>query len=196
MRMAAMSKLFPRAGNPIGRFIGDRRANAAVEFAVIVPLMLTMFFGTVEFSSGIAASRKVTLAARTLSDLVSQSSAVDDNDLTNFYNTAKAIIYPFPTAPDLQMRVTSLLVDPTTKVGKPKWSKGWGLTALTGTDNVTLPTALQVGGTYVIYAEVKYKYVPAVGYVMAKAGVPLSDYTYTRPRQSLCTKYPATATTC
>ena len=42
---------------------------------------------------------------------------------------------------------------------------------------------------YVIFGEVSYKYVPAVGYVMARAGVPLSDTTYTRPRQSTCVTY-------
>ena len=47
----------------------DRSAIAATEFAVIVPIMLVMFFGTVEFSSAVAVDRKVTLVARTLADL-------------------------------------------------------------------------------------------------------------------------------
>lgn len=189
-----MSKLSLRTGNVVGRFIRDCRANAAVEFAFVVPLMLTLFFGTVEFSSGVAANRKVTLVARTLSDLVSQSSTVDDNDLTNFNTTGKAIMSPYPLT-DLQTRVTELYVDPTTKVGKVKWSKGSGMSDLASTDTVPVPTALQIGDTYLIYSEVKYKYVPAVGYVMAKAGISLSDYTYTRPRQSLCVKY-GSSTTC
>ena len=50
---------------------------AAVEFALIVPLMLVLFFGTVEFSSGVAVDRKVTLVARTLSDLTSQNDRGD-----------------------------------------------------------------------------------------------------------------------
>src|SRR5689334_1706192 len=198
MKAAAMNKLFPGAANRFGRFIRDRRGNAAVEFAFIVPLMLALFFGTVEFSSAVSAQRKVVLAARTMSDLVSQSSVVDDNDLTNFYRAAQAIMYPFPTSPDFKVRITSLYVDPTTKIGKPRWSMAWGsgLTKLTSSDNVTLPTALQVGDTYLVYAEVKYKYVPAVGYMMDKMGKQLDDQTFTRPRQSLCTKYPATATSC
>jgi hypothetical protein len=73
---------------------------------------------------------------------------------------------------------------------------GAGLAKLTSSDNVTLPTPLQVGDTYLVFAEIKYKYVPAVGYMMNKLGKQLDDQTYTRPRQSLCTKYPATATTC
>jgi len=35
-----MNKLLPGAANSIGRFIRDRRGNAAVEFALVVPLML------------------------------------------------------------------------------------------------------------------------------------------------------------
>jgi hypothetical protein len=56
-------------------------------------------------------------------------------------------------------------------------------------DIVTVPTALKVDGTYLIWSEVSYTYVPAVGYVMAKTGVTLSDLTYTRPRQSSCVMY-------
>ena len=51
--------------------------------------MLVMFFGTVEFSSGVAVDRKVTLMARTLSDLTSQSTSVTDTDLANFYDAGQ-----------------------------------------------------------------------------------------------------------
>ena len=190
-----MRKFSYLACNALGRFVRDRRANAAVEFAFVVPLMLTLFFGTVEFSSGVAANRKVTLAARNLSDLVSQSSTVTDTDLINFNATAKAIMTPYFTS-DFTTRVTELYVDPATLTGKVKWSKGSGLPDLPTNASMAIPTALQVAGTYLIFSEVKHKYVPAVGYVMAPTGVPLSDFTYTRPRQSLCVLYSPTVTTC
>ena len=180
-----MGKLSLYAAGLIGRFGRDRRGNAAVEFAVVVPLMLTLFFGTVEFSSGVAASRKVTLIARTMSDLVSQSSSVTSTDLTNFRTTGDAVMYPFPLT-DLKTRVSQIYVDPATLSGKVIWSKGSGMADRAAGSTVTVPTALQVGGTYLIYSEVSYQYVPAVGYVMAKAGVSLSDQTFTRPRVSLC----------
>lgn len=186
--MPVVSKLSLRIKHLAGAIVRDRRGNVAVEFALIVPLMLTLFFGTLEFSSGVAASRKVTLATRNLSDLVSQSSTVTDTDLNNYNATSRAIMTPYLTN-DYLSRVTQLYIDPTTKVGQVKWSKGWGKTAMTGT--MAVPTALQIGGTYLIYSEVDYKYVPTVGYVMAKAGVSMSDYTYTRPRQSTCVTYGA-----
>ena len=46
---------------------------AAVEFAMILPILLVLFFGTVEISNAVAVYRKVTLMAHTLSDLTSQS---------------------------------------------------------------------------------------------------------------------------
>ena len=62
-------------------------------------------------------------------------------------------------------------------------------------DIITLPAALKVDGTYLVWSEVSYTYVPAVGYVMAKTGVNLSDLTYTRPRQSNCVMYKTTVCT-
>ncbi len=73
--------------------------------------MLVMFFGTVEFSSGVAVDRKVTLMARTLSDLTSQSTSVTDTDLTDFFAASKAIMTPYSSTPT-QSTISELYVDP------------------------------------------------------------------------------------
>ena len=170
---------------------GDRSGLAAVEFAMIVPLMLVLFFGVNEFSSGVAVDRKVTLMARTLSDLTSQNATVTDTQLTNFFNASKAIMTPYDSTP-VKSTLTELYVDPNTLQAKVQWSKG-DAPRTTGT-TVAIPTALQIGDTYLIYSEVNYKYVPTVGYVMAKTGITLSDFTYTRPRYSKCVDYPPPVT--
>src|ERR1700755_1455005 len=77
----------------------DRSGVAATEFAVIVPLMLVLFFGVVEFSTGVAVDRKVTLVARTLSDLVSQNTSVTDTQFTNIFNAGTRVMSPYTTAP-------------------------------------------------------------------------------------------------
>jgi len=183
----------------------DCRGVAATEFVMIVPIMLVMFFGVVEFSSGVAVDRKVTLVARTLSDLTSQSISVTDTDLSNFFAASIGIMTPYSALPT-QSTITELYVDPTTHKAKVQWSKAAtfnasGNVVLAATsshlqgDVVTIPTELKVDGTYLIWSEVSYTYVPAVGYVMAKTGVPLSDLTYTRPRQSSCVMYKTTVCT-
>ena len=62
--VTAMQKILLGARGLSAGLVRDCRGIAAVEFAVIVPLMLTMFFGTLEFSSGVAVDRKMTLVAR------------------------------------------------------------------------------------------------------------------------------------
>ena len=91
MTVSPMQKMSLR----VRGLLNDCRGIAAVEFAVILPVMLVMFFGVVEFSSAIAVYRKTTLVARTLSDLTSQmKDSVADADLTSFGQTAKAIMTP------------------------------------------------------------------------------------------------------
>ena len=78
------------------------------------------------------------------------------------------------------------VIDDSTLTAKVKWSKG---SAPRGVNtSVSIPTALKIGGTYLIFAEADYTYTPTIGYVM-KAAIKLSDFTYTRPRQSACVLY-------
>ena len=170
---------------------GDIRGIAATEFAIVVPVMLLLFFGTDEFASGISVDRKVTLMARTLSDLTSQNTKVTDAQLTNFFNASAAIMTPYSSSP-VRSTITQLYVDPATLAARVQWSKG--STPRTAGTSVTIPTALQVGGTYLIYSEVSYTFVPTVGYVL-KNSITLSDFTFTRPRQSTCVMYSTTVCT-
>jgi Flp pilus assembly protein TadG len=192
--MVAPMKILFRPRRLFANLVHDCSGIAATEFAVIVPIMLVMFFGTVEFSSGVAVDRKVTLVARTLSDLTSQSTAVDDTDLANFTTTGKAILTPYSTAP-LNSTITELWIDPSTSNARVQWSRG---SAPRGQGTVAIPAGLIVKDStgkalpnqYLIFSEVNYIYLPTIGYKMAKTGVNLSDVAYTRPRQAVCVIYP------
>ena len=52
--MRSIAKMWFRLGRAVPDLLADRRGMAAVEFAFILPVMMVMLFGTVEFSSGIA----------------------------------------------------------------------------------------------------------------------------------------------
>ncbi len=169
----------------------DRSGVAAVEFAMVIPVMLLLFFGADEFSSGVAVDRKVTLMARTLSDLTSQNISVTDTQFTNFFNASRSIMTPYSSTP-VNSTISELFIDPATLVARVQWSKG---AAPRGTGSVVaIPTALATGGTYLIFSEVSYIFVPTVGYVL-KSSITLSDFSYTRPRQSLCVMYNTTVCT-
>jgi Flp pilus assembly protein TadG len=172
---------------------GDTSGLAALEFALIIPVMALLFVGTNEFSAGVAVDRKVTLMARTLSDLTSQNTSVTDTQFTNFFNASSAIMTPYASSP-VQATISELYIDPTTLQARVQWSKGAAVRG-DGT-TVAVPAALQIGGTYLIYSEVNYKFIPSVAWFINKTdGITLSDFTFTRPRQSLCVMYGTTVCT-
>ncbi len=209
MKATSMSRIWLRARLAAANLLHDHSGIAATEFAVIVPIMLVMFFGTVEFSSGVAVDRKVTLVARTLSDLTSQTppsipqatyTTVTDSNLQNVFTASIAILQPYLATPT-KATISEIYVD-STGVARIQWSKaatiGSGASqatlttsSRTPTEDVTpvVPPKLLVKQTYLIFSEVSYLYTPTVGYVMGKAGVTLGDVAYTRPRQVTCITY-------
>ena len=172
---------------------GNNSGVAAIEFAMIIPVMAVLLVGTNEFSAGVAIDRKVTIMARTLSDLTSQNTSVTDTQLNNFFAASTAIMTPYASTP-VQGTISELYINPTTLKARVQWSKGTD--ARSPGDIVEIPDALKIGGTYLIYSEVKYKYVPSVAWFINKVnGIMLSDVSYTRPRQSLCVMHGTTVCT-
>ena len=146
---------------------------------MLLPLMLTLYLGTVEVSQGIGADRKVTLTARTVADLVAQASTVSSTDMTNSLNAAAAVIAPYPLA-NLKVTVSSIGVDGNGKA-TVSWSCGLNSTARAKGSTVTLPSALLVNNTSLIWSEVAYNYKPTIGYVISGT-LTLHDQIYMRPR--------------
>ncbi|MFZ3360826.1 MAG: TadE/TadG family type IV pilus assembly protein [Xanthobacteraceae bacterium] len=163
------------------RFIGDRRGVSAVEFAVLLPVMVTLYLGSVEASQGIAADRKVELTAHALADLTSQYTNITNTDMSNILNAGSAIIAPY-AAGNLHEVVSEIAID-AQGMATVVWSDTLNGTALTVGQNVAVPASLAVPNSYLIYAQVQYGYDPAYGYVMTGT-LNLNDQSFMRPRES------------
>jgi Flp pilus assembly protein TadG len=178
---AAMNALAHGLGRRLGRFAGERRGLATVEFAMLLPMMMTLFLGTVEVTTGVATQRKVTLTARALADLSSQFTTIADSDMSNILNASSDIIAPYATA-KLQSVVSELSINGQ-GVATVVWSDTLNGTARTVGSVVAIPAALAVADTYLILGEASYSYTPTYGYVVTGT-LTLSDHIYMRPRQS------------
>lgn len=178
----------PRSLAPF-RLARDERGVSAVEFALIAPLLVSLYLGCVEISDGVSAQRKVTLIASTLSNITAQSKSLSTSDLSNILDASTAIIYPYSSS-TLKMTVSCIAID-ANKNATVKWSVTRNGTALSG--SVTLPTALQVANTQLVYAQVTYGYKPTIGYTITGT-LNLSESMYMMPRISAPT-YNSTACT-
>jgi Flp pilus assembly protein TadG len=171
----------PGLSQLVARFAQDKRGVSAVEFAMLLPLMITLYLGSVEVSQGIGIDRKVTLTTRTVADLASQVSSINNADMTNMLNASSAVIVPYDTS-KLKVTVSEITID-STGVAKIVWSDTLNGTKRAVGSTVTLPTALNVPSTSLIWSEVAYTYKPTIGYVVTGT-LNLSDQIYMRPRVS------------
>jgi Flp pilus assembly protein TadG len=172
---------------------GDQRGVSAVEFALLLPLMLALYLGVVEISQGIGADRKVTMTARAIADLVAQATSMSNSDMTNSLNAATAVMAPFPDS-KLKVTVTSVAVDANGNA-TVKWSDTKNGTARAIGSTVTLPAALKIASSSLIWSEVEYAYKPTIGYIVSGT-LTLKDHIYMRPRLSECVTREAVVSTC
>jgi Flp pilus assembly protein TadG len=162
------------------RFSDDEQGVSAIEFAMVLPLMVTLYLGGVEISQAVSADRKITLVTRTIADLVSQSATISNADMTNILNASSAVAAPL-SAENLQVRVASVIFGAGGAMTidwsypSPNWS------APTMADITNIPDSLKVEGTSLIWAEAQYNYTPAIGYVLTGTR-PLTDKIFMRPR--------------
>jgi Flp pilus assembly protein TadG len=162
-------------------FARDCRGISAVEFAMLLPLMVTMYLGVVEVSRAVGTDRKVTLTTRTMADLASRVTSINNADMTALLNASASVIAPYQPSP-LKIVLSAVSID-ANGVAKIAWSDTLGGTAHNVGSTVTLPTVLNVPNTQLIWSEVGYTYNPTFGYVLTGT-IPLSDQIYMRPRLS------------
>jgi Flp pilus assembly protein TadG len=180
MRRAMLAHV-RRLPGALTRFGGECRGMAAVEFAMLLPLMMTLFLGSVEVSTGTAIKRKVTLTAHAVADLSSRSPSITNAGMTNILNASSAIIAPYAAA-GLQTVVSELSVD-ANGVATVVWSNTLNGTARPVGETVELPASMAVPNTYLLLGEAQYTYNPPYGYVIT-GPITMKDQTIMLPRQS------------
>jgi Flp pilus assembly protein TadG len=169
------------------RFVCETGGVSAVEFALVLPLMLTLYLGSVEVSQAISASRKVTLVSRAVADLTSQASTnITSADMTNMLNASSAIVSPFAAA-NLKVTVSCIAID-TTGNATVKWSETLNGTKRTTNSQVSVNDALKVPNSWLLWTEAQYDYTPAIGYVITGT-MTLKDQMYMSPRSTTPASY-------
>jgi Flp pilus assembly protein TadG len=121
-------------------FLCDRRGVAAIEFAFIAPLLILLYFGTVDATNWYMTHRKLVLAGATLADLTTQTAtSTTGTDIAKYWQaTTDAIIAPLP-ASSVKVTMRDFRLSGTTS--KQKWEYPVATTAGCGVSRDA--TALQ-----------------------------------------------------
>jgi Flp pilus assembly protein TadG len=93
------------------RFWQCKSGVAIIEFALVVPVMLLLFLGTIEVGDLLSVDKRVSSVSAALGDLVARSNEkLDRDELTDYFNAVSTMMLPY-SADQLTQVVTCVFVD-------------------------------------------------------------------------------------
>jgi len=182
----------------VRRFLADRHGVAALEFALIVPLLLMMYFVTMEVAQAIETNKKVGRVASMAADLVTQQQDIYKADVEGIMRIGESTLQPYNrSVPSITLTAIEVTDETTPKV-LVVWSRklvngAFSAGPAKGTPT-TIPDALKIKGSFLIRAESSLAYSPVItwtakqkttlGLTSAFDGIPMKETYYLRPRMS------------
>ncbi|MEQ9639738.1 MAG: pilus assembly protein [Alphaproteobacteria bacterium] len=163
------------------RFLKRRDGIAAAEFAIILPVLILILFGTAEIGNALLIDRKVTRATQVIADLVAQEEIVSTSQLDDIMQAADEIMRPFPT--QSQIVLSSVWREAGESTTKIAWSvTKRGSAYPTGT-TYSLPSIVLEEEEGVIVAELTFPYEALFPNVIF-SDFTIRDRAYLRPRKA------------
>ena len=186
------------------RFAASTRGVAALEFAMVMPVVLVMLLSSYDAGNAIAVYLKVRAATYSLAAITNQygigNAAISTTIMPSITGATSTILAPYSSTPVgvviSQIKATSN----TAAVVSWSYATGTGL-ALNQGAAFALPTSFAgntCGGTYpcyLIFAQVSYSFTPSFGSFLT-GPITLSDSLYTTPRISTCIQYNSIPSSC
>lgn len=161
------------------RFGASKRGLAALEFALLLPVMVLVLFGSIDLIDALGANRRTENVAASLADVVARDTEVSDSEIAGLWAAMAVLVVP-GTGDNITARITSIEIESTT-TARVVWSEGSGMSALISGSTVDLPTAMMVAGTSVILVETAMQYDAPLN-ILFPGAVTLSHQAYRRSR--------------
>ena len=164
-------------------FAAAQQGVAALEFALISPLLILFYFGMAETCELMMAQRRVSHSAAAMADLVTQGGELDKDELADILLAGRMILEPFP-ATTYSVRLTSVVRNANNQ-NVADWSEiyGAGFSKIPDNTVVAIKTPINDVGQSVVLAEVRFGHESAVGYVLPGTRT-LSHSAELRPRRT------------
>lgn len=160
-------------------FLSSQRGSVLVEAAIVLPVLIVMLLGMVEFGEAFTVSRKNAQVARTVADLFAQQTNMTTAQANDIAKVSTTILQPYSATPS-GLRVSSIIQN--AKNATVQWSQSWGtLSALGQNSAFTLPAGLISQGGTIIVAEASYAFTPVIGSFLT-GGVTFDALAYYVPR--------------
>jgi len=163
---------------PARKLLRNRAGNVAVEFAILLPLIITLSFGLFEGSQAIMAYMKLVDATQTIADLTTQQQTVASTDIDNFYLAGQLVMRPYAGG-SLGIAVTSVTFDINTGAAAQAWQDTRNANPMNNA--TTLAAGYGGKGESVVIVQGTYSYSGFLHYVLPRS-LTMTQLAFSRPR--------------
>jgi len=148
------------------KILRDKRGVAAIEFAIIAPILFILYFLTMETSQAIDVNKRVSRMASEVADLATQQQTLTKSQVDAILKIGEAVIQPYNrSVPTITMTGIEITDDSTPKV-LVAWSRKLDNGSSTVGDAVgtttTVPDKLKIGGTFLVRVTADLGYQPVL----------------------------------
>lgn len=158
----------------------------AVEFALLMPILLLLFLGGFEITRYVLINQKISKTAASMSDLISRLPSATEEEIENSFNAVQHLMAPYYKSGEVKVIISNVMrisgnnvmnwqrcgggnFDVQSKFGEPN-------------DNVALPNGFTLETSEdTIIAEIFYEFKPIIAPKTVAAKV-LYKVRYTKPR--------------
>lgn len=169
----------------LNRVITDDRGAAAVEFGLILPVLVLLYAVGFEVCEAATVKRKLTDTTVQLANLTSQYTKVAKSDISTIMNASSQTMTPFPNT-SLTIVLSEVTVDGT-GTAKVAWSEAYlNGVAFTGTPITTAPVApasFATANSSYIVVQSTYAYTPVIAGNLVRP-MTLASQSFMLPRNS------------
>lgn len=154
------TRLPSRFARLVPGFCNHQKGVAAVEFALIAPMLLVLYLGATDLTQALAIDRKLTQVSATVSDLISQRTGITRAQVHDYFRVGSTIMQPFDFE-RLRLRLTIVEVGSDVARVTGATARNWTIEAANG-QNFALPDDMidLAEGRYAVIASAGYEYTP------------------------------------
>jgi Flp pilus assembly protein TadG len=166
---------------PWRRFGADRRGVAAVEFALVVPIVIVVYVTGFEIAQAATVYRKLTDTTVQLANVTAQYTTMTSTDVANVTHASAQIMAPY-SATNLSIVLSEVTTD-SKGAATVTWSQQYQGKALATGASVTMPTGFQAANTNYVMVQTTYSYSPTFGTSLI-GPIAMSNKIFMLPRSS------------
>ncbi|MBV2183470.1 MAG: pilus assembly protein [Rhizobium sp.] len=160
------------------RFARERDGIGGVEFALLAPVLIVLYLCAFELMTGFSVSKKVSMAASTVADLVTRLDKVSKTDLQGMVDVTNAVFPPYGVD-NLSLKITGVRIDSANQATVAwSWSNSGAAPYAVGS-TVDVPQDMLSEDTFLVRSELSVDH-ELLMYLPALSGSQINEITIRR----------------